>query len=60
MSAKYKLQILLPVHNEADNLEETVKEIYEEIIDKIDNSQILITEDGSTDNTVSVLSLIHI
>ena len=55
MSAKYKLQILLPVHNEADNLEETVKEIYEEIIDKIDNSQILITEDGSTDNTVSVL-----
>ncbi len=55
MSAKYKLQILLPVHNEADNLEETVKEIYEEIIDKIDDSQILITEDGSTDNTVSVL-----
>ena len=55
MSDKYKLQILLPVHNEADNLEKTVKEIYDEIIVKIDNSQILITEDGSSDNTVSIL-----
>ena len=55
MSDKYKLQILLPVHNEADNLEKTVKEIYDEIIVKIDKSQILITEDGSSDNTVSIL-----
>ncbi len=55
MSVKYKLQIILPVHNEADNIEKTVKEIYEEIIIKIKNSQILITEDGSSDNTVSIL-----
>lgn len=55
MSAKFKLQILLPVHNEADNLEKTIKEIYDEIIVKIENSQVLITEDGSTDDTVKVL-----
>jgi dolichol-phosphate mannosyltransferase len=55
MKDRFQLQILLPVHNEADNLAQTVDEIHREITSKIENSQILITEDGSTDNTIEVL-----
>ena len=55
MKDKFSLQIILPVHNEADNLLQIIDEIHREITSKIENSQILITEDGSTDNTLEVL-----
>lgn len=54
MQTQYELQVLLPVHNEADSVEGTVSEIYNEISPKI-KMQFIICEDGSIDNTKEVL-----
>ena len=49
-----KLQILMPVYNEASSIENTVKEIYETLVGKID-FQLILSEDGSTDGTKDIL-----
>ena len=49
-----KLQILMPVYNEAQSIEETIKEIYDTLIGKID-FQFIISEDGSSDGTKEIL-----
>ena len=49
-----KLQILMPVYNEAKSIEETIKEIYETLSGKID-FQFIISEDGSSDGTKEIL-----
>jgi len=49
-----KLQILMPVYNEAKSIEETIKEIYDTLSGKID-FQFIISEDGSSDGTKEIL-----
>tara|TARA_B100001123_G_C15311114_1_gene1024372 strand:- start:1366 stop:2064 length:699 start_codon:yes stop_codon:yes gene_type:complete len=49
-----KLQILMPVYNEADSIEKTLLEIYETINDKIP-FEFIISEDGSKDGTKEIL-----
>ena len=49
-----KLQILMPVYNEAQSIEDTVNEIHQTIKDQI-NYEFIISEDGSTDGTKEIL-----
>lgn len=50
-----ELEILLPVHNEAESIEHTVREIYGELSPHL-RCQFIITEDGSVDDTRSILT----
>ena len=49
------LQILMPVHNEADNIEKQITKI-NKILKKKINFSFLICEDGSRDKTLEVLT----
>jgi dolichol-phosphate mannosyltransferase len=49
-----ELEILLPVHNEAESIETTLRELYEEISRSVDVG-FIICEDGSRDNTKEIL-----
>lgn len=49
-----EVEVLLPVHNEAESIEATVREIYEEFSPRV-AMNFIITEDGSTDGTKEVL-----
>ena len=49
-----KLQILMPVYNEAQSIEDTIKEIYDTLNGKIE-FQFIISEDGSSDGTKEIL-----
>ncbi len=48
------VEVLLPVHNEAESIEGTVREIYSELSRKV-NLGFIICEDGSKDNTQEIL-----
>jgi dolichol-phosphate mannosyltransferase len=48
------IEVLLPVYNEAESIESTVREIYGELSRKI-NVGFIICEDGSKDNTREIL-----
>ncbi len=49
------LEVLLPVHNEGESIEETLREIYHELSPHL-AIQFIVTEDGSTDNTEQILT----
>ena len=49
-----ELEVLLPVHNEAESIEETVRELYAEL-SKVTSVGFIICEDGSRDNTKEIL-----
>jgi glycosyltransferase involved in cell wall biosynthesis len=49
------VEVMLPVHNEAESIAATVKEIYDEVSPHL-ALQFIITEDGSRDNTKEVLT----
>lgn len=49
-----ELEILLPVHNEAESIETTLRELYGEISTSVDVG-FIICEDGSRDNTKEIL-----
>jgi dolichol-phosphate mannosyltransferase len=49
-----ELQILLPVHNEAESIAATIREIHDEISPLAD-AEFILCEDGSRDNTKEVL-----
>jgi dolichol-phosphate mannosyltransferase len=49
-----EVEILLPVHNEADSIESTVQKVYGELGSRI-RIQFIVCEDGSCDNTQEVL-----
>jgi len=53
--ADYKIALIMPVYNEAETIESTVREIYEKVVTKMDNVDIWVFEDGSTDGTKEVL-----
>lgn len=48
------LEVFLPVHNEAESIETTIREIYDELSKKL-NPRFIICEDGSRDNTKEIL-----
>lgn len=50
-----KLYIVLPVYNEAENIEDVVKDWYEVLRGKSDDSKMIIADGGSTDNTLNIL-----
>ena len=50
-----ELEVLLPVHNEADIIELVTREIYGEISPNV-AMQFIVCEDGSTDNIKEVLA----
>jgi dolichol-phosphate mannosyltransferase len=54
MHSTADLQILLPVHNEAESIAATIREIYSEI-SKFGRVEFILCEDGSKDNTKEVL-----
>jgi glycosyltransferase involved in cell wall biosynthesis len=50
-----RIALIMPVYNEADTIESTVREINEKLITKMGNVDIWVFEDGSTDGTKKVL-----
>jgi glycosyltransferase involved in cell wall biosynthesis len=53
-TAQPELEILLPVHNEADSIAATVREIYDVLSPQV-SLRFIICEDGSKDNTKEIL-----
>lgn len=49
-----ELEVLLPVHNEAESIEATIRGIWDELSPKVDLG-FIICEDGSRDNTKEIL-----
>ena len=54
MASLPELEILLPVHNEAESIEATIREIYAELSPGA-NVGFIVCEDGSKDNTREIL-----
>ena len=54
-----KLSIIIPARNEAENLPKCIKEISNILIEQSINHEILIIDDGSTDNTPEVIQKIQ-
>lgn len=52
--SEVQVSILLPAHNEANTIQETISEFYNEIATKIP-VEVIVTEDGSTDGTREAL-----
>ncbi len=50
-----RIALIMPVYNEADTIESTVREIHEKVVTKMNNVDIWVFEDGSTDGTKEVL-----
>jgi dolichol-phosphate mannosyltransferase len=48
------VEVLLPVHNEAESIEGTIREIHDELSKKV-NVGFIVCEDGSKDNTQQIL-----
>ena len=51
---EFDIQVLLPIHNEAESIEATIREIHGELSDLV-KIQFILCEDGSRDNTKDVL-----
>lgn len=51
-----KLSIIIPARNESENLELCIKEIAEELIKNKIEYEVLVVDDGSTDNTSEIVS----
>lgn len=49
------LSVILMVHNEEETIGEEIKSYYQKIIKKAPNSEFIIAEDGSTDNTRKII-----
>jgi dolichol-phosphate mannosyltransferase len=50
-----RIAIIMPVYNEADTIESTVRELHEKIVRKMTNTDLWAFEDGSVDGTKDVL-----
>ena len=51
-----KLSIIIPARNESENLELCIKEIADELIKNKIEHEVLVVDDGSTDNTSEIVS----
>ena len=56
MKKEKSVSVVLPVYNEAEIIEEVIREYYDEIIRKYPNSEFIIAEDGSNDGTKEILT----
>jgi glycosyltransferase involved in cell wall biosynthesis len=45
----------MPVYNEVDTIESTVRELYDKVANKMENVGVWVFEDGSTDGTKEVI-----
>ena len=54
-----KLSVIIPARNEADNLKECISEICKELTHHSIDFEILVIDDGSTDNTADVTKVIN-
>ena len=54
-----KLSVIIPARNEADNLKDCISEICKELIYHSIDFEVLIIDDGSTDNTVDIIKEIR-
>lgn len=52
---KMSLSVVMPVYNEQDIIEVVINSVYSNIISKIHESEFMIVNDCSTDNTLSIL-----
>lgn len=52
---KIPLSVILMVHNEEETIGEEVRSYYHEIVKKIPGSEMIIVDDGNTDNTSEIL-----
>jgi dolichol-phosphate mannosyltransferase len=50
-----RIAMIMPVYNEADTIENTVREIHEKVVNKMGNVDVWVFEDGSKDNTKEIL-----
>jgi len=50
-----KLSVIIPARNESDNLKECISEICQELTNYSVNFEILVIDDGSTDNTLDII-----
>ena len=50
------ISIVMLVYNEADIIEEVIREYYNKVFVKLQNAEFIIAEDGSTDGTKEILS----
>jgi dolichol-phosphate mannosyltransferase len=55
MQKPIDVQVILPVHNEAESIEHTIREIYQEISAKV-SMEFIVCEDGSVDDTKVILN----
>ena len=51
-----KLLIVVPAYNESENIEELIRQWHPIVEDKPEGSELIIVNDGSTDDTLSVLT----
>ncbi len=52
----FRLSVVLPVYNQADVIEEVIRDFDSKILQKLPGSEIIIAEDGSTDGTKEILA----
>ena len=52
---KERVAIIMPVYNEVDTIEKTVREVYDKVVGKMENVDVWVFEDGSTDGTKEVI-----
>jgi glycosyltransferase involved in cell wall biosynthesis len=50
-----RVALVMPVHNEADTIQDTVLEIEQKVISKMPNASLFVFEDGSTDGTKQII-----
>lgn len=52
---KKPISLIILVHQEAESIEQVVKEFYEKVTSKLPGSEFIVCEDGSTDGTKEIL-----
>jgi glycosyltransferase involved in cell wall biosynthesis len=52
---KNRIALIMPVYNEAETIEMTVRELYQRVVNKMENVDVWVFEDGSVDGTKEIL-----
>jgi len=56
MTEQEPVSVIINVYNEADTIEQEVREIQREIVAKLPGSELILAEDGSTDGTKEIIA----